>query len=477
MIKLLADTAEMIAPNSRIRVLRSLIHREELRVSRPLRSALPFLALSICVGALTVLLALYTPCYILTVDGSQVGPVRNHKMVAQTVEEVNGQVSNILGREYQLNLKLDYHLSVAAKDDLLSYSRLSDALYGAVPDIKEAYVLTVDGVYLGAAGDQAVLEQALSDMEKPYTTEKTRDIFFANEARITRKYIPVNEAFSNGVQLVQAMTQPLAAETMYEVKAGDSIASIAEAHGMTKDDLLAQNPDLGKKASLTTGQVIKVQKVVPRLSVCTVERNSYVRALSSPVKEVKDNTMYKGDTKILTQGLEGKEQIQANVTHFNGEALYEDIVSQKVLVEPTETVMAVGIKDRPNFYSTGALQWPCSGDITSPFGYRYIFGSASFHSGIDIANSYGTSIQAADSGVVTYVGYKGSYGNLIIIDHGNGWETFYAHCAQTLVSVGEGVSKGSQIATMGSTGRATGTHCHFEFHIDGTAVNPQQYLP
>jgi murein DD-endopeptidase MepM/ murein hydrolase activator NlpD len=261
------------------------------------------------------------------------------------------------------------------------------------------------------------------------------------------------------------------------VKAGDTIASVAATYGMTTQELYARNADLNGKATLTIGQIVKVQKTVPRLSVCTVDYTSYTRSLSSPVREVKDSSMYVGDTKILSQGVEGSEQVHANVTHFNGEVLYEDILSQKVLVEPTETVMAVGTKERPLYYSTGSLQWPCSGNVTSPFGYRYIFGGSSFHSGIDIANSYGTSISAADSGIVTYVGYKGSYGNLIIIDHGNGWETYYAHCAQTVVSVGDTVVKGSQIATMGSTGRATGNHCHFEFHVDGTAVNPQQYLP
>lgn len=477
MMTLLANTAERITPHSRSRVLRSLVHREELRVLRPLRSALPFLALSICVGALAVILALYTPCYILTVDGAQVGPVRNHKMVAQTVEQVEGQVSYILGKEYALDVQMEYRLTMAAKADLLSYSRLSDALCKAVPDIKEAYVLTVDGVYLGAAQDQAVLDQALSDMQKQYVTKNTKDVFFANEARITKKFIPVDDAFSEATQFMQSMTQSITAETMYEVNPGDTVASVATANGMTKVDLLSRNPSLGQKVDLTVGQIIKVQKTVPRLSVCTVERTSYTRSLGSPITEVKDGTMYEGDTKIITQGLDGKEEVQANVTHFNGEAMYEDILSQTVVVEPTQTVMAVGTKERPVYYSTGAIQWPCSGTITSPFGYRYIFGSSSFHSGIDIANAYGTSIRAADSGVVTYVGYKGSYGNLIIIDHGNGWETYYSHCAQTQVSLGEGVVKGSQIATMGSTGRATGNHCHFEYHIDGTAVNPQQYLP
>lgn len=79
--------------------------------------------------------------------------------------------------------------------------------------------------------------------------------------------------------------------------------------------------------------------------------------------------------------------------------------------------------------------------------------------------------------MVTFTGYKGSYGNLVIIDHGNGWETYYAHCSELLVSEGASITKGDLIALMGSTGRSTGNHCHFEMHVNGEAVDPQGYLP
>ncbi|MPM65190.1 Murein hydrolase activator EnvC [bioreactor metagenome] len=118
-----------------------------------------------------------------------------------------------------------------------------------------------------------------------------------------------------------------------------------------------------------------------------------------------------------------------------------------------------------------------SGNITSRFGYRYIFGSYSFHSGIDIANTYGTAIRAADGGTVTFSGWKGSYGKLVIVDHGNGKQTYYGHCSSMLVSVGDKVYQGQTIARVGSTGRSTGNHCHFEIKINGTSVNPTSYLP
>lgn len=477
MMKLLANTAaDTQARYSLGNFLRTTAHREALRVQRPLRSALPFLAISLTMGALAILLALYTPCYNLTVNGAPAGLVQSHEVVEQTLTQVEGQVSLIVGHDYSMNVDLGYNLTVAAKANLVSYSRLSESLYAAVPEIKPAYVLTVDGNYLGAAADKAVLDAALTTMQNPYVGETTKKVYFANEARITRKYIPTENAFTEGAQLVSSLQQGVTANTVYEVKRGDTFATVGASFGMSKTTLLQLNPNLIKKSGLIEGQIITVQKTLPRLSVCTVNELSYTRALESPVREVQDNTLYEGDRKVITQGSDGSEQVHSNMTYVNGATQYEEILSQAVLTQPTETVVAVGTKERPAYYSTGSLQWPCRGNITSPFGYRSIFGGSSFHSGMDIANSYGTAIAAADSGIVTYVGYKGTYGNLIIIDHGNGVETCYSHSSTMNVSVGQGVVKGEIIASMGATGRATGNHCHFEVRVGGEAVNPMSYL-
>ncbi len=98
------------------------------------------------------------------------------------------------------------------------------------------------------------------------------------------------------------------------------------------------------------------------------------------------------------------------------------------------------------------------------------------HTAIDLANSTGTAIVAAGSGVVTYSGYKGSYGNFIVIDHGNGVQTYYAHCSSLAVSYGQTVSQGQYIAAMGSTGNSTGSHLHFEVRKNGVAYNPLNYV-
>ena len=119
-----------------------------------------------------------------------------------------------------------------------------------------------------------------------------------------------------------------------------------------------------------------------------------------------------------------------------------------------------------------ALMKPVDGTITSRFGRR----SRGLHTGLDIANSKGTPIKAAAAGVVTYAGYKGSYGYMVVISHGNGVETYYAHCSRLYVSAGDTVSQGAVIAAVGSTGNSTGPHLHLEVRVNGVAKNPQNYI-
>ena len=126
----------------------------------------------------------------------------------------------------------------------------------------------------------------------------------------------------------------------------------------------------------------------------------------------------------------------------------------------------------------GGMIWPISGPITSEFGWRThpIFGSARFHSGLDIGGDYGMPIHAAASGVVIESGWIGGYGNTIMIEHGSGIVTLYGHNESLAVGVGQSVNQGDVIAYCGSTGNSTGPHCHFEVRINNICVNPEDYL-
>lgn len=128
---------------------------------------------------------------------------------------------------------------------------------------------------------------------------------------------------------------------------------------------------------------------------------------------------------------------------------------------------------------TGQFMWPCNGPITSYYGWRThpIFGTTKYHSGMDIAVDSGTPINAADSGTVVYSGWLGGYGNCIMIDHGGGLVTLYAHNSALNVGEGQYVSKGTVVAYAGSTGYSTGPHCHFEVRLHGELTEPLNYLP
>jgi murein DD-endopeptidase MepM/ murein hydrolase activator NlpD len=141
---------------------------------------------------------------------------------------------------------------------------------------------------------------------------------------------------------------------------------------------------------------------------------------------------------------------------------------------------AFAIASATSYASAGSigdlsLSQPVSGSISSRFGSVSSIRSSA-HTGLDIAATKGTGITAAASGTVTFAGWQGSYGNLIKIDHGNGVETWYAHCNAIYVSVGDSVDTSTTIGAVGSTGNSTGPHLHLEIRINGTAVNPQNYL-
>jgi len=127
---------------------------------------------------------------------------------------------------------------------------------------------------------------------------------------------------------------------------------------------------------------------------------------------------------------------------------------------------------------TGELMWPVQGPITSPYGYRIhpILGYKKLHTGIDFGVGYGTPIHASDSGTVIYATWMGGYGNVVVVDHGRGISTLYAHQSRMAVGSGARVARGQTIGYVGSTGFSTGPHLHFEVRVNGNPVDPMGYL-
>lgn len=204
---------------------------------------------------------------------------------------------------------------------------------------------------------------------------------------------------------------------------------------------------------------------------------------------------YEEAEKIIADLKEKKSTNIESITYtakYSSENLTESTVDDVVaalFVEPelepkpvVQTTRRVTYSSGTATYSSGtsygyqdigiSLIRPISGTITSRYGRR----SSGIHKGLDIATSTGTPIGAAAGGTVTFSGWSGSYGNFIIIDHGNGIQTAYAHCSALYVSAGQYVSQGQSIGAVGSTGNSTGPHLHLEVRINGVCQNPQNYL-
>ena len=147
----------------------------------------------------------------------------------------------------------------------------------------------------------------------------------------------------------------------------------------------------------------------------------------------------------------------------------------------TSSIRNSGSSSNSSKYNGGIMAWPVPSchTVSSGYGGRIhpTTGKYKFHGGLDIPGSYGSAIVAANSGKVIWAGNRGdSYGNYVIIDHGGGVSTLYGHSSKVLVSTGQRVSRGQRIANVGSTGRSTGPHCHFEVRINGSRVNPNPYV-
>lgn len=192
----------------------------------------------------------------------------------------------------------------------------------------------------------------------------------------------------------------------------------------------------------------------------------------------KDNTLYKGVKKVKSGGVNGKQKVKTVTFYKDGKKLSTETVKKTTVKKAKTKVVLEGTKKRPETDTNGKkLLWPvdksASQYVSSGFGQR----SGRLHKGIDIIADYGTNILAAADGVVTRASWFESYGYCVDIKHADGTLTRYAHCSKMLVNVGNKVVMGQTIAKVGSTGRSTANHLHFEVRPNGgDPVNPTKYV-
>ena len=436
-----------------------------------------YLAVAGALGAALTVSTMYSTSYAVTVDGEYIGRVAEQEMVEKAIRTVESQGTRMLGTKFQVEGEVDYQFALTLKSDLSSQGDMEDYFYDQLDAVSmelRMYDVRVNGESMGIVKNYEMLNKTLEDIKKKYINDQTISAEFVENVRLEPVYSA--DVVSTIGELQERLAENTTGETTYTVVSGDTFNAIAHANDMAVSDLKELNPDVNINR-LRIGDVLNVKEYIPKLSVRTVEDQVYYEPIACPVVKVEDSSMYKGDTKVLVQGTEGEALVNATVTYVNGNEKERQVNSSTTLREPTTTTMAVGTKEKPKTASKGYYIWPASGRINSYFGGRYIFGSNSYHSGIDIKVSYGQAIKAADGGTVTFSGWKGTYGKLVIIKHDNGTQTYYAHNSSLLVSAGDKVYQGQTIAKGGSTGRSTGNHCHFEVRVGGKAVNPLNYLP
>jgi murein DD-endopeptidase MepM/ murein hydrolase activator NlpD len=180
----------------------------------------------------------------------------------------------------------------------------------------------------------------------------------------------------------------------------------------------------------------------------------------------------------LEQAKHAKQRLQGalqdRINEYQHEAAQETALSGLIRTKESSDRASRGDGSSVSGRVSGAgLIWPVGGPVTSPFGYRW----GRLHAGIDIGCGYGAPIHAAKSGTVIFSGQMSGYGNVVIVDHGGGFSTLYAHQSRIAASDGQQVAQGQVLGYSGSTGHSTGPHLHFETRVDGNPQNPRQYLP
>lgn len=437
-----------------------------------------FLASAMGIAAAATILSLYTIGARAVYDGKDLGVVSSRQAVALAVTEVEGITRETLqDSSYKVDQSLlETKTGVFLRKEVASEEDFRDELTDELGLVEDAYVLYVDGEKVVATTFPGALDDILSQLKLGYQTEDTVDAYFVEDVEIRQEYVDTSYIMNLGY-IAEILNATREGEVTYTVKSGDSYYSIAGEYGISVDTLMKMNPGYDPKI-LRVGDVLTISNAVPYLTVVNVERQCYVQDVPYPVEYTDDASMYQGEYKVTSPGVYGKADVTANVTYINGTETEREIVASVTLSQPVTEQQLRGTKERPSWYPTGSFGWPCNGIITSYFGRRNtgIRGASTYHEAIDIANGYGTPIYASDGGTVIYSGWMGGYGYLVKIDHGNGYVTYYGHNSSLLVSVGEHVHKGQQIARMGSTGISSGNHCDFRIQLNGTFLNPLNYL-
>ncbi len=329
-----------------------------------------------------------------------------------------------------------------------------------------------------------------NQLEIESTGEKIENVYIDEDITIKDTNIPVNEKIYTDVTDLSRnlLYGDDANESVYTVKAGDTIESVAFNNKISSEELLLSNDTLTSTNNLLyPGQQLKIAQTNPKISV--VEETYVVSDIESKYKteEQYDNTLLMGEEKVTQEGENGLDRVSQRVKEVNGEIVYVDPQGKQVLKNPVNRIVVKGSKYVSGVGSLTNWGWPTDSGWTMSSGYEYRYSPVGrgreLHTGLDISGTgYGSKIYATNNGVVKIAGRHYSYGNYVVIDHNNGYMSLYAHMSRIAAKVGQTVARGQVIGYVGCTGDCTGPHVHYEIwkgcnycHINPSVLYPKGY--
>lgn len=363
-----------------------------------------------------------------------------------------------------------YCFNIAKKESFLEADTVKNKIVSDLDGLVFGYGISVDGNVIVALKNEDEAKSLVNEILNSYKTENNEVSFVNNveisESRVRDSLLMTREAAA------ATLTGSKDEAVVHTVTEGETFSQIAEKYNISSETLMNNNSSIVPE-KLQIGQQLTITASVPIISVKTIEQITVSEKVPYEVTEQNDSSLYKGIRKVLTSGVYGNKNVVYNITKVNNIETERTKIDEAYISYPVTEVVAVGTKVKPKETPTGNFIRPYYGTITSRYGSRW----GRNHNGIDYGGSVGDPIKAADGGTVTFAGWNsGGYGNLVIISHGNGKETYYAHMSSVSVKAGQKVAQGAVVGKLGSTGRSTGPHLHFEIRINGNPVNPSGYV-
>jgi murein DD-endopeptidase MepM/ murein hydrolase activator NlpD len=441
---------------------------------KPLASGIAAMTLIAVIFAVT-----YKPIYAVQVDGEIIGYVHEVRELQESFEEVVQELEMEYEQEVMPSQEIEYVKVRGDSVEVADVESVKESLLACVSLETQGYVLMIAGEEVLGIVDQEDAELVFETIKEDYISKHQsrntiiEEVEIEENVEVVGKSVPICDFMTPEEAADYLMTGGVEKQT-YEVVSGDSLWSISKQFSISLDNLKKANPDL-KGEKLSIGQKLNLEVVAPYVTIISRERVIETVKIAYSEEVQRDASLWAWERRVAQRGQSGQKEVVYEVVKRNGVVVEKEVKSEKVLQEPVAQIIVRGSKQDSGslIVGTGRFLWPVQGRITSPYGSR----SGGFHTGVDVAAPRNTPIRAADDGTVTVATYsRVGYGNRIEVNHGNGFSTLYAHCNSLAVRQGQTVKKGQIIAYVGSTGRSSGDHLHFEIRINGNHVNPMRYF-